>query len=131
MIAERTVAARSALLIPLLAAVYVATARLGLMLDPAAGFATLVWPPTGIALATLVVMGRQVWPGIALGALVANLWQGASGGVAVGIALGNTLEAVLGAYLLERVGFRSSLERLRDVLALVASWPQAIRSCGA
>jgi signal transduction histidine kinase len=106
--------------IVLLAAVYAVLARLGLMMDAVAGFATLVWPPTGIALAALLTFGFSLWPGVALGALVANLWAGAPLLVAAGIAIGNTLEALIGAYLLRHfVGFRGTLERLVDVIGLV------------
>ncbi|MDQ4071286.1 MAG: MASE1 domain-containing protein, partial [Actinomycetota bacterium] len=57
----------------LLAAAYIASAKLGLGLAYAHGSVTAVWPPTGIALAALVVWGPRFWPGVALGALVANL----------------------------------------------------------
>jgi two-component system, NarL family, sensor histidine kinase FusK len=103
------------------AAVYVAVARLGLQLDPVSHFATFVWPPTGLSLAALMLFGSRLWPGVALGALAANLWNGASIPLAAGIALGNTLEAVVGAYALTRIpGFRLSLDRLVDALALGA-----------
>ncbi len=102
-----------------LGAVYYASARLGLMLDAVAGVATPVWPPSGLSLAALLLFGYRVWPGIALGAFFANFHVGQPWGVALGIAVGNTLEPVLGATLLRRVGFRPDLERLRDVLALV------------
>ena len=99
---------------------YVAVARLGLQLDPVSGFATFVWPPTGLSLAALLLFGPRVWPGVALGALVANLWNGAPVPLAAGIALGNTLEAVVGAYALSRIpGFRLGLDRLIDALGLV------------
>lgn len=105
----------------ILAAIYVVVARLGLQFDPVSRFATLIWPPTGVALAALVLFGQNLWPGVALGAAVANIWIGAPIPVALGIALGNTLEAMLGAYVLWRVpGFRPTLDRLTDVLALVA-----------
>src|SRR5919197_1480979 len=45
-----------------LAVVYVAAARTGLMLDAIGGFATLVWAPTGIALAALLLFGYGLWP---------------------------------------------------------------------
>ena len=61
----------------LLFLVYVATARLGLRMDAVAGFATLVWPPTGISLAVLLLFGKQLWPGVLLGALTVNLLAGA------------------------------------------------------
>ncbi len=103
-----------------LGASYVLVARIGLSLDAVGGLATLVWPSTGLALAALVVLGRWAWPGIALGALFVNLWVGAPPAVAVGIAAGNTLEALLGAYALSRVGFERSLQTLRSAIALIA-----------
>jgi signal transduction histidine kinase len=107
--------------IVVLTAIYVATARFGLHMDAVSGFATLVWPPTGVSLAALVVFGRALWPGVAIGAFVANVWSGAPVAVAAGIALGNTAEAWLGAYALRRVAdWRPSLDRVRDVVALVA-----------
>jgi signal transduction histidine kinase len=107
--------------IALLAAVYTLVGRVGLSLEPVGGFATLVWPPSGIALAALVLYGRALWPGVFLGAFLVNLWVGAPPGVALGIAVGNTLEPVLGAWALSRVqGFDPSFSRLKDVIALVA-----------
>ena len=95
-------------------------ARLGLQLDPVGRFATFVWPPTGLSLAALLLFGRNLWPGIFIGAAVINLWTGAPPLVAAGIALGNTLEAVLGEYVLRHIpGFRLSLDRLVDTLALI------------
>jgi signal transduction histidine kinase len=107
--------------IALLAAIYTIVGRLGLMADPVGGFATLVWPPSGIALAALVLYGSKLWPGVTLGAFAVNFWVGAPFGVAAGISAGNTLEAVAGAWALSRIaGFKPSLERLKDVVALVA-----------
>jgi signal transduction histidine kinase/CheY-like chemotaxis protein len=104
----------------LLAVIYILFARLGLMIQPVSAFATLVWAPTGIALAALLVFGRRFWPGVAIGAFVANVWTGAPVLVALGIAAGNSLEALLGVYALRRIpGFRSTLDRLSDVLGLI------------
>src|SRR5688572_22589671 len=106
--------------IALLAATYTLVGRLGLMMEPVGGFATVVWPPSGIALAALVLYGTRLWPGVALGAFLVNAWMGAPLSVALGISLGNTLEAVLGAWVLLRVpGFNPSLERLKDVIFVV------------
>jgi PAS domain S-box-containing protein len=105
-----------------LLAAYVATAKLGLALDPVSGFATLVWPPTGIALAALVLRGTWLWPVVALGAFGANLWTGAPFAAAVGIAIGNTLEAVIGARLLlhaQETG--GPIRRVRHAFALLAA----------
>ena len=100
-------------------ALYVATAKLGLALDPVGGFATLVWPPTGIALAALV-RGPWLWPAVAAGAAVANLTSGAPWAVAAGIALGNTLEAALGARLLRSLdGYCGPVARVRHAVGLL------------
>ncbi len=102
------------------ALLYMLTALAGLKLGTISGFATLVWPPTGIALAVLLLGGSRLWPGIFIGALAANLLTGAPIPVALGIAIGNTLEAVAGVFLLHRLqGFRLSLDRVRDAIGLI------------
>jgi len=102
-----------------LAVIYHLAARLGLMMAYVQSNTSPVWPPTGIALAALLIFGYRVWPGITLGVLVGSLITGAGPTVALGMALGNTLEALVGAYLLKRVfGFRNSMERIRDVVGL-------------
>src|SRR5262249_8227412 len=70
-----------------LGAIYFATAKFGLSLDAVSGFAAAVWPPTGIALAALILYGYRLWPGIALGAFLVNLSAGAPVLVACGMAL--------------------------------------------
>ena len=103
-----------------LAVVYVLAARAGLTLDAISGCATLVGPPPGIALAALLLGGYALWPGVFLGAVIANMLTGAPIAVALGIGVGNTLEAVLGAYALNRIeGFKPSLDRVPDALALI------------
>ncbi|HXG37323.1 MAG TPA: PAS domain S-box protein [Bacteroidota bacterium] len=110
---------RSVTAIVLLTVVYYIAARFGLGIDAISGFATLVWPPTGISLAALLIFGYRLWPGVFLGAVLANSAVGASLPLAITIGLGNAGEALLGAYLLRRMGFQNSLGRLRDVVALV------------
>ena len=102
-----------------LAGAYVAAAKLGIELSVAQGVITPVWAPTGIALAGLLLLGRNLWPAVALGALIANATSGASFFDAAGISVGNTLEAVVGATLLLRADIRPALDRVRDVFALV------------
>src|SRR5438034_4321185 len=103
-----------------IAGVYFASAKFGLALANTQGSVTAIWPPTGIALAALVIWGYRFWPGVALGALLANLWTGVPIYAVLRIAAGNTLEALTGAFLLHRfAGFRPALERVRDVIALV------------
>jgi PAS domain S-box-containing protein len=110
---------RYALKLAILAAVYVAAAKLGIELSVARGVVTPVWAPTGIAIAGLFLFGLRLWPAVALGAFIANATSDASIGVAAAIAVGNTLEAVVGGYLLQRAAIRPALDRVRDVLALV------------
>lgn len=102
-----------------LAALYVLLARLSPALIPMGGFASLVWPASGVSLAALVIGGYRLWPGVALGALVTELWLGAPPLVALGIGAGNSLEAVVGAFALQSIpGFRGSLDRFIDILGL-------------
>jgi signal transduction histidine kinase len=98
---------------------YVFVAKIGLSLDAVGGFATLVWPASGIALAALLLGGFRLWPAIAVGAFTINYLIGAPIPAAIGIAIGNTAEAITGAYLLTRFGFRNTLGRVRDVLAMI------------
>ncbi|HEV8700973.1 MAG TPA: MASE1 domain-containing protein [Candidatus Polarisedimenticolia bacterium] len=103
-----------------LAAVYLITARLGLLMDAVSGFATTVWPPTGISLVALLLFGQRLWPGVAVGAFLVNASAGAPLPAALGMAAGNTLEAVLGVYLLRRfTGFRGSLDQTWVVVRFV------------
>ncbi|HKY99224.1 MAG TPA: MASE1 domain-containing protein [Gemmatimonadaceae bacterium] len=105
--------------IAIIAAAYFVVARVGLQLDAVAGFATLVWASSGIALASLLLFGYRVWPAIAIGAFAINYVTGAPIFAAFGIAFGNTAEALTACYLLNRVGFDRHLNRVRDVIALV------------
>ena len=108
-------AARAAQIVAL-AAVYFVSAKLGLKLAFVHASATAVWPPTGIALAALLVLGRGVWPGVLLGAFAANLSTAGNVWTSIAIACGNTLEGVVGAYLVERYARgRNAFERPLDV----------------
>lgn len=89
--------------IPLVATIYFGVASICLMLAIAPGYASAVWPPAGIALAAWLAYGGRVWPGILLGAALANLGvMGTSPVTALAIGAGNTLEAALAALLLRR-----------------------------
>jgi integral membrane sensor domain MASE1 len=102
------------------AGVYYGAAKLGLSLAFETASVTAIWAPTGIALAAVLLWGYRIWPGIALGAFLANAWTDVPVYTALGITVGNTLEALVGAYLLTRLtDFRPSLERVSDVLSLV------------
>jgi len=105
--------------VAVLAGVYYGAAKLGLNLAFTSSSVTAIWAPTGIALAAVLLWGYRVWPGVALGALLANGWTGVPLYAVLGITVGNTLEALAGAYLLrELADFRASLERVKDVIAL-------------
>jgi len=102
-----------------IAGAYVVAAKFGINLSVAHGVITPVWAPSGISIAALLIFGRGSWPAVALGAFISNGTSGAHPLVAAGLAVGNTLEATAGAFLLEKVRFRPNLERVRDVFALV------------
>ena len=85
-----------------LTGIYVLAAKLGLSLAFIHPSATPVWPPTGITLAALLILGNRVWPGILLGAFLANITTAGSVTTSLAIAGGNTLEGLVGAYLVSR-----------------------------
>lgn len=107
-----------------LAAAYFVAGKLGLMLARVHASATAVWPPTGIALAACLLLGLRVWPAILLGAFLVNLTTSGSWTGSTGIAIGNTLEAVVGCLLVDRFASgRAAFDRPRDVFrfALLAA----------
>ena len=105
----------------LLALGYFITGRLGLMLPAFGSSITLVWLPTGIAVAALLRWGFGCWPGLALGAFAVNLAVGSAWPVALGIAVGNTLGPLLAAWALQRMKFHPAFDRSRDILLLAAA----------
>src|SRR6059058_6391554 len=99
---------------------YLGASKLGLLAAVAQKVVSSAWPPSGVALAALLLLGLRYWPGIAMGAFLLNWTASVPVAGAAGIALGNTLEAVSAVWLLRRVAdFRPSLDRFRDVVALV------------
>ncbi|HEX6628463.1 MAG TPA: MASE1 domain-containing protein [Gemmatimonadaceae bacterium] len=106
--------------IVLLAAIYVVAARVGFAASAVHPVVSSAWPPSGISFAILLLLGLRYWPAIAIGAFLVNLIGGIPLLGALAIAGGNTLESVVGVWVLTRfLGFRPTLDRLRDVLALV------------
>lgn len=104
-----------------LALVYGVAAQLSLRLALVHGQVTPIWPPTGIAVAALFLLGRRFWPAIAIGAFLVNAPLSSSLLVAACIAAGNTLAPLVAVFVLDRMGFRPELDRLRDAVALVAA----------
>ena len=102
------------------AAAYFLAAKFGLSLAFATKQVTAVWPPTGVSFVALLLLGYRAWPGVFLGAFLANLTASEGALTAAGIAVGNTLTGVLGVWLARRVGrLDARLEHLKDVVALV------------
>jgi signal transduction histidine kinase len=105
--------------ISLLAIVYHLAARLGLRMAYVQINTSPVWPPTGIALTAILLFGYRMWPGVTLGVLLGSVLTGAPFNLAIGMALGNTLEALAGAYLLQRFfDFHKEMDRIQDVIGL-------------
>ena len=100
---------------------YFLTGWLGLMM-PAVGTAvTLLWLPTGIAVAVLYRSGYRHWPAVTIGAILVNLVFGQSLALAVGISIGNTLGPMLSVWLLQQLRFDARFERNRDIAILAAA----------
>ncbi len=110
----------------MLAVAYGVTGKLGMLLVISPGYVSPLWPPAGLALAALLVWGYRVWPGIALGSFLVNLWTAlatpqtvalpTSVTLAVCIGLGAALQACVGAFLVRRVvTFPSALDQDKDI----------------
>lgn len=100
----------------LLATAYFVLARLGLQFAYVKGMATLIWMPTGLSLAAVLLGGYRLLPGVALGAFSTCLVSPIPLWVCLTTSVGNTLEAVLGAFFLTRLtDFQLSFSRIRDV----------------
>ena len=104
-----------------LTGVYFVAGKIGLSLAFVHASATAVWPPTGIALAALLLYGYSTWPAIFLGAFLVNVTTAGSVASSLGIAAGNTLEAVVGVWLVNRwAGGRDVFRRARSFFAFAA-----------
>lgn len=107
------------LLVAIVAALYFGTAKLGLSLAVIHANVSPVWPPTGVAIAAVLILGYRVWPGILLGAFFANLFTPVSIATAGGIAIGNTLEALAAGLILNSLDFHTAFDRAKDVFKFV------------
>ncbi|MBK8725547.1 MAG: PAS domain S-box protein [Holophagaceae bacterium] len=117
--------AKTTLWILLLAAIYPFAAKLSYTMAFPGSRDTAFWIPKGLALAALILGGRRLWPGVFLGGLVTFLYFNPQTPhqipVGAGVAAANTVGAILGAWLLERLDFRAEMARVRDVLVLVGA----------
>src|SRR5258706_5585660 len=100
-----------------LAVVYYSAAKLGLRFAYIKSSVTRVWPPAGIGLASFVLLGYRVWPAILGAAFLANLTTTGAILPSIGIAIGNTGEGLLGAYLVNRFARGGRVfDRVRDII---------------
>ncbi len=88
--------------IAIVAGTYLVAAKFCFRLASVNPSVTPVWLPTGIAIATILLIGYRGWPGIFLGAFLANVTTAGTMWTSLGIATGNTLEALVAAYLVNR-----------------------------
>src|SRR5580658_1445934 len=103
-----------------LAVVYFGAAKLCLRLALVNPSATAVWAPTGIALAAFLIFGFGVWPGILMGAFLANITTSGTILTSIGVATGNTLEGVVGCYLVRRFARGQHVfKRAQDIFKFV------------
>jgi len=104
----------------LLTVAYFVAGKLGLALAVVNASVSPVWPPTGIAFASFLLRGPQIWPAIFVGAFLVNVTTTGSVATSLGIALGNTLEGRLGAELVRLfANGRGVFDRARDVFKFV------------
>jgi signal transduction histidine kinase len=108
---------RRLLVITGLTAVYFAAGRFGLSLAFINESASAVWPPTGIAIAALLLIGTDTWPAIAVGSFLVNLTTSGVVASSAAVAVGNTVEALTAAWLTRRFAHgRDAFERPADIV---------------
>ena len=102
--------------------VYFLSAKLGLAMAFEQANTSPVWPPTGFAIAALLYFGLKAWPAIFVGALITNLLTGVSIPVAMGIAIGNSLEGVVASYLILRFTARIPFDEIFQPHSVNLGW---------
>ena len=106
--------------VAVVALAYYGAGRIGLELAYLNGAVAALWPPAGLGLAVLFLYGVRLWPAIVIGDLLLGDYSTPLGTV-LAQTLGNTVAVVVAALLLRRLtGGRAGLDRVADVLALVA-----------
>ncbi len=116
--------------IAIFAVAYYVTGRLGLLLAVPPGYATAIWPPSGVILAGMLIYGYRYWPGVLLGSFAVNLFTSfdpsnqntmlLSATIAALIACGASVQAVVSTWLIRRyLSFPNPLERVRDIALLL------------
>ena len=103
-------------IIGVFAIIYLIAGKIGLHLASLHASASPVWPPAGIALAAILLLGYRAWPAIFVGAFLVNLTTAGDTATSVAIATGNTLEAIAGAWLVNRfAGGKNVFDRPQGV----------------
>ena len=111
---------RRVLLLVAVTAAYFASGRLGLSLAVVHWSASAVWPPAGVALAAVLLLGPWTWPALAAGAFLVNFSVSGSLTASAGIAAGNAMEALVGGWLLQRyAGGRSAVTTTAGIFRFV------------
>jgi diguanylate cyclase (GGDEF)-like protein/PAS domain S-box-containing protein len=114
----------------IVALAYFVTGKLGTFLAIPPGYATPIWPPSGIALASMLLLGYRVWPGIILGSFLVNFDTSLASGIPSEvlqsfvitfiIGTGAAIQAVVGAYLLKRFArFPNQLASEKDIFSFM------------
>jgi len=107
---------RNILRLVVLFVIYFISAKLGLKLAFVNASATAIWPPTGIAIAAFLLFGEDIWPAIFLGAFLTNITTAGTIITSIIIASGNTLEGLIGAYLVNKyAGGTQVFDRVRNI----------------
>ncbi len=104
-----------------IAILYILSARLGLFFATTDGHITLIWPPSGIALAGLIIFGIRLWPGILIGAYIADIIATDNVITSIGMSIGSTGSAILGYWLvLKFIGKSNPLSSIKSLYIFVA-----------
>lgn len=102
--------------------IYFLTAKLGLSMTSEAAQVSVIWPASGLAMAMILLLGYYLWPAVFLGAFLANVTASEPLITALGVAAGNTLEALACVWVLHHYfAFDPALKRLKDVLGLLSA----------
>lgn len=100
---------------------YFVTGKLGLLIPYVGSHITLIWLPTGIAVAALMRWGFAMWPAIFMAAFAVNFSLDSTALLALNIAVGNTLAPISTAWLLRRMDFSVALHRAHDIFLMVCA----------
>lgn len=105
----------------ILAILYILGARLGFFFATMDGSVTLIWPPSGIALAGLIIFGFRLWPGILIGAFIANIIASNTILSSFGMSIGAAASALLGYWLIRKfIGKNNPLSSIKYLYIFIA-----------